>query len=232
MTKALGTKRLGRAASAGAFGLVVLAACAGGSALAQEERPENDPSIWNLDTRMWNSLMSAMGMKTGTEVGIDYRERSPLVVPPQPNLPPPESRTPKSAAWPVDPDVKRRQQANVKKPRNVYAGDIEVDGRNLTPSELNLPGGRTANPQGSNASGPNENLAPSELGYFGGLFSWKGFGFGRSGDEVATFTAEPPRMELTAPPAGYQTPSPAQPYGTTKRIEQAKPAKIEDWGNK
>ena len=228
MTTALGTKRLGRAA--GALGLVLLATCASGNALAQADKPENDPSVWNLDTRLWNGFMSAMGLQTGTEVGIDYRERSPLVVPPQPTLPQPETQGPKSAAWPVDPDAKRRQQAAARKPDKLYAGDIEVDSRNLLPSELNPPGTRGA-PTASRPPSGNESMLPSQLGYVGGLFSWMGSGFGMTkGDEVGTFTAEPPRASLTAPPVGYQTPSPAQPYGVTKRIEYGKPAKIEDWG--
>ena len=46
--------------------------------------------------------------------------------------------------------------------------------------------------------------------------------------EVGTFTTEPPRTSLIAPPAGYQTPSPAQPYGFVKRPEYQKPMKTED----
>src|SRR5262249_52374011 len=32
--------------------------------------------------------------------------------------------------------------------------------------------------------------------------------------EAAPFTGEPPREAMTAPPSGYQTPSPNYPYGT------------------
>ena len=64
-------------------------------------------------------------------------------------------------------------------------------------------------------------VAPSELGYFGGLFSGRAWGFGRPyQDETGTFTSEPPRRQLTEPPPGYQTPSAAQPYGVTRRIER------------
>ena len=38
-----------------------------------------------------------------------------------------------------------------------------------------------------------------------------------SKEEYATFEREPPRNALTAPPAGYQTPSVAQPYGINKK---------------
>ena len=59
-------------------------------------------------------------------------------------------------------------------------------------------------------------LQPSELGYFGGLFS--NFGsFGGQKEETRTFTREPPRSSLTAPPAGYQTPSTEQPYGISPK---------------
>jgi hypothetical protein len=50
---------------------------------------------------------------------------------------------------------------------------------------------------------------PSELGYKGGFWSNV---FGKD-KESARFTGEPPRVSLTDPPAGYQTPSPDQPYG-------------------
>ena len=38
--------------------------------------------------------------------------------------------------------------------------------------------------------------------------------------ETGTFTGEPARESLTAPPAGYQTPSPAQPYGIGRRTSK------------
>jgi hypothetical protein len=72
---------------------------------------------------------------------------------------------------------------------------------------------------------PGNIASPTQLGYFGGLFSGSAFGFGIGGpkEEVGVFQQEPPRTSLTAPPAGYQTPSPAQPYGVTKRYEYQKP---------
>jgi len=158
-----------------------------------------------------------------------------LVVPPQRNLPPPETAAAKNPAWPVDPDAKRRDEEAAKKKLTRRRGyDAEIEGRNLSPSELNPAGARSAGGSG----GPNpadtsgSNLLPSQLGYFGGLFSWSGFGFGLGGpkEEVGTFTAEPPRTALTAPPVGYQTPSAAQPYEMSKRIEYPKPDKFEDYG--
>jgi hypothetical protein len=46
--------------------------------------------------------------------------------------------------------------------------------------------------------------------------------------ETSTFTAEPPRDNLTAPPAGYQTPSPNQPYGLGPSQEKRKGLTFEE----
>src|SRR5262249_40943026 len=62
------------------------------------------------------------------------------------------------------------------------------------------------------SGGEATNLAPSQLGYFGGLFSWSGFGLGEK-EEYGTFKKEPPRRSLTEPPIGYPPPCPAPPSG-------------------
>jgi hypothetical protein len=228
MATSRGMTNVARAVSAAALSLAILAAGAQG---ARAEDEDNAPSIWNLDQRLWNGFMSAMGLKGNTDVGIDYRERSPLVVPPERALPPPQSAPPKSAAWPVDPETKRRQEMDaVRKTRSVRGYDPEIEGRNLNPSELGPRGGMPST--SSKAGGPsrsnNDPVAPSELGYFGGLFSGWGWGQASNRDEIGTFVAEPPRSSLVAPPVGYQTPSSEQPYGNTKRIEPYKPVKPEN----
>jgi hypothetical protein len=49
--------------------------------------------------------------------------------------------------------------------------------------------------------------------------------FGSKTDaDAAKFTGEPPRVSLTAPPPGYQTPSPEQPYGVGESKQPEKPA--------
>jgi hypothetical protein len=212
-----------------ACGLMLLAA-AQGSARAQDD-DDNQNSIWNLDTRIYQGFMSSLGLKNGSEKSIEYHERSPLVLPPTRDLPPPEAAhaTP-GPAWPVDPDQKRRKEAAVAKAKR-KAYDPDEEARNLTPSELNrgttgaVPGARPG--RNGNDDPEGSNLAPSSLGYFGGLFG-KGLGFGMPGapkDEVGTFTKEPTREALTAPPPGYQTPSPAAPYGVTKRTGYGPTAK-------
>jgi hypothetical protein len=147
------------------------------------------------------------------------------VVPPSRDLPPPEAaRVQPGPAWPVDPDQKKRKEvAAAKAKRRATPYDPDIEAGNLMPSELNRSGPSAARPGSGRTSEDPEgtSVAPSQLGYFGGLFSLKGLGFGftEPKEEVGTFTREPPRAALTAPPAGYQTPSPAAPYGVTKRIE-------------
>jgi len=208
-----------RTAWAGLLGLALVAVCAGTSARAQDDSEEAD-SIWNLDQRLLGDFLSNLGLRSGYEREIDYRERSPLVLPPSRNLPPPQTaNAAKNPAWPADPDVKRRTAAAAKRQKNVgYDPDEAL--KNLSSAELergrNAAAGNTGQPSDPSTK---DTLSPSELGYFGGMFSWKGFGFGGQREEVGTFVAEPPRTSLTAPPGGYQTPSPAQPYGVTKRAD-------------
>jgi hypothetical protein len=158
---------------------------------------------------------------------INYRERPPLVVPPNlGRLPAPEANTAvTSPAWPKDPEVvERKKRAAARK--NAPRRSSEEDDRPLTPAELEM--GRKAgagrpNPTGPQDIGSQSDRAqmPNELGYKGGLFG--GMFKDKTKSEVATFTAEPTRSELTQPPPGYRTPSASHPYGITPRQEQAKP---------
>lgn len=220
VTKSDWTTRARRIGFGGALGLAVLAAFLPAGAQAQDDDEDNKSSFWDLDKKLMNDLMRGLGFRSGNENQIEYRERSPLVIPPSRNLPPPEQAgAGRTAAWPVDPDVKRRQDKAAKR-RESKGYDPEYEQRNLTPSELNPAGanrsaGRPGTPSSMGDDG--KPMQPSELGYFGGLFS----SFGGQKDEVATFDREPPRTSLTAPPAGYQTPSAAQPYGLNKK--DAKP---------
>jgi hypothetical protein len=56
------------------------------------------------------NLMRGLGATDGSG-GINYRERSPLVVPRNLTLPPPEKRRPEATNWPKDPDVLERRAA-------------------------------------------------------------------------------------------------------------------------
>jgi hypothetical protein len=167
---------------------------------------------------------------------INYRERPPLVVPPNlGQLPKPEAGNvaATSPAWPKDPEVvERKKRAAVK--RNTPRRSSEEDDRPLTPAELEMGrkagAGRVANPTGPQdaESEGQRPVKPSELGYKGGLLG--GLFKDNSKPEVATFSSEPARSTLTMPPPGYQTPSAAHPYGLTPRRETGKPIDLSNRG--
>jgi len=181
-----------------------------GAARAQED--EDDKTF---EEKIIEGIMAGIGGTNMDNRGIDYRERSPLVVPPKLDLPPPEAAKGeiKDPNWPKDPDEARRKAAIAAR-KKAKPDPIEAS-RILTPSELNV--GRTAAPVRTNNdpvqpgnSNTNPILSPSQLG-FDGKFSNL---FGGSKAEVAPFKGEPTRDSLTQPPPGYQTPSPNFAYGT------------------
>ena len=166
---------------------------------------------------------------------INYRERPPLVVPPDTAaLPAPETgAVNNNPAWPKDPEIverARRQKAN----KNQKRRSPEEEARALTPAELDAPGRAARGSSRPNPSGPQDSegaghraLRPDELGAKGSLLG--NLFKDTTKPERATFTEEPSRTDLTQPPPGYQTPSPSQVYGIAPRKEQAKPF---DWINK
>jgi hypothetical protein len=162
-------------------------------------------------------LLEGFGLNSADDSSADihYRERAPLVIPPDHTLPPPEkaSAVP-NPAWPKDPDVTRRKRIEkMEKNRDIEAERMREENP-LQPDQL-APGPRPRGTVNRDTEGPSvlgKLMSPSELGYKGGMFGSNIF-HGKS-DDVARFTGEPPRTELTEPPPGYQTPSPDQPYGT------------------
>ncbi|HWK95095.1 MAG TPA: hypothetical protein VNR39_06705 [Pseudolabrys sp.] len=193
-------------------------------ALPARAADDGDDRPW--DSRIIGNLMEGLGLQSPNKSAIVYQERAPLVIPPSTNLPVPENASAAVAnnpAWPKDPDVVRKREAAKQARADRYKSADEKqreEQRVLSPSEM-MPGasatnrpprvGKEANPTASTWSESGDKLTPSQLGYRGGLF---GNMFGGKEDDVARFTGEPPRTALTDPPAGYQTPSPDQPYGS------------------
>lgn len=175
-----------------------------------------------FEEKLMDNLMSGLGGKKLEDGSIEYRERSPLVVPSKIDLPPPQSGKPKLAPnWPKDPDVAERAAARERAKQKRKTPEEER--MPLMPSELaqRAPKGKssqdTSSPGGNNSNAPIMML-PSQLGYVGGLFSNP---FGSKTTETEKFTSEPERTELTQPPSGYQTPSSNFAYG----VGQLKPPK-------
>jgi hypothetical protein len=160
------------------------------------------------------SIMSTLGLKApgATYAGIDYNERSPLVVPPTRDLPPPASNSaPPVANWPKDMDLARKKQTKADNSAHYQRGDYWTDdARPLLPSELDRPGAPRPSASGDGDSTANSLMSdPRDQGAKKGLFS----SVFKKDPQYATFTGEPARASLTDPPPGYQTPSPDQPYG-------------------
>jgi hypothetical protein len=180
---------------------------------ARAEDDEDDEKTF--EEKVIEGIMAGIGGTNMENRGIDYRERSPLVVPPKLELRPPESvKTEiKDPNWPKDPDEQRRKAAIAA--RKKENKDPREASRILTPAELNAvkttPGARTNNdPVQPGSSFNNPILSPSQLGYSGGFSGL----FGGNKSETAPFKGEPSRESLTQPPRGYQTPSPNFAYGT------------------
>jgi hypothetical protein len=177
-------------------------------------RAEDDEDDKTFEEKVIEGIMAGIGGTNMENKGIDYRERSPLVVPPKLDLPPPAaSAEAKAPNWPKDPDDARRKAAIAS--RKKENKDPREAARILTPAELAV--GKTATPARTDNdpvqpgnSNTNPILSPSQLGYKGGFSGL----FGGNKAEVAPFKGEPTRESLTQPPSGYQTPSPNFAYGT------------------
>jgi hypothetical protein len=214
-------KRLRRLAAAAAVALALALAWSAGSARAEDaDDDENAP----LDSRLFRQFMKDLGLRREGGAEIDFRERAPLVVPPSRDLPPPrdEADVAKTPAWPKDPDVARRKQELAAEKAKLKGNlSVEEQMRVLRPDELDKPGAgprekksADANGAGKSAEDTSRPLMPSDLGtktekIFGSIWS----SFTPAKPEQAPFTGEPPRDAMTAPPSGYQTPSPNYPYG-------------------
>jgi hypothetical protein len=178
-------------------------------------RAADDEDDKTFEEKIIEGIMAGIGGTNMENRGIDYRERSPLVVPPKLDLPPPASASAdvKAPNWPKDPDEARRKAAIAARKKE-NKDPVEAS-RILTPSELNK--GKVAatarnsdDPIQPGSQNNNPILSPSQLGYNG---SFSGL-FGGSKSETAPFKGEPTRDSLTQPPSGYQTPSPNFAYGT------------------
>jgi hypothetical protein len=184
-----------------------------GAARAQDD-DEDDKTF---EEKIIEGIMAGIGGTNMENRGIDYRERSPLVVPPKLDLPPPAAASAdvKAPNWPKDPDEARRKAAIAA--RKKENKDPREASRVLMPSELNQRGPKESSTANSDSltqpggnPGTNAILSPSQLGYNGGFSGL----FGGSKTDTAPFKGEPTRESLTQPPSGYQTPSPNFAYGT------------------
>lgn len=194
---------------------------------ADRNNAQDDEEVEDtFDTKFMKNLLSNFGLSASSSPGIDYHERSPLVVPPSLDLPPPENKSAAAdPAWPKDPDMTRQKKT---KRRMVPVNQqVEDELRPLTPAEM-TPGTKrqraesgapSVSRSSDNSEGRADVLMPSQLGHEG--FSLGSLFGGRDGKEVK-FEKEPERAALTDPPIGLRTPSPRYVYGTKGKIEASK----------
>jgi hypothetical protein len=175
--------------------------------------------------------------------GIDYRERSPLVVPPTLDLPPPAAPSAEAqiANWPKDPDERRRKAVIAAKkkssppPSRVQVTTAAAEAARpvniappVEPEQAPVPGTtRPAYASDRNGTALTDPVydQPGDL-FTGGASTIAGWGDsvglgGLFGSSKATVVVqpgtEPVREALTQPPVGYQTPSPSYAYGEQKK---------------
>ena len=200
-----------------------------GSAIAGDD---DDPEDQMPDTQLVHGIMQGLGLRHDGDA-IEYRERSPLVIPQNLNLPPPESAAAvkHSADWPVDPDAKKAKIIDKSK-RKAAAADVTERSRPLRPNEMTTSGvdAKSSSVQSSENPGTNgmNPSNPTQLGFTG--FSFDSI-FGAK-PSAATFTSEPVRSSLTDPPDGYRTPAPNQPYGVADGKQGGGPTQAYDFFTK
>jgi len=197
------------------------------------------------DNRTFSEKVSEgfYGMIRGTNMdnrGIDYRERSPLVVPPSLDLPPPVSRAKEGqvANWPKDPDERQRRAVIAAKKKEAppparirtvgtdpsqavqpinIAPPVETpqDPSTIRPDYANDRNGTARTDPVYDKAGDLFTGGASELAEKIGL---GGDLFGSSKKSVPVEPGtEPARTALTQPPVGYQTPAAGYAYTEQKR---------------
>jgi hypothetical protein len=203
------TKPVARAVLGGLLGITLIFA-AGAAAFAEDDQDED-----TIEQKIIKNIMKGMGADVDKD-RIDFRERSPLVIPPTRDLPPPQAAGQiTDPAWPKDPDkVKAVKQAKPFVNGSIATRNMESPERvPISPEALRngaIPSGKSETvtaPDPNANKDPGRNFLPTELGFngFGNLFGYKA--------EQKPFTGEPARTNLIQPPTGYQTPSPNYPYG-------------------
>ena len=210
-----GNRRVGGALKPGARLLhAVLAVALVGLLAAANPSVAAAADAGNADDSFMAKFMRTIGLKAPPDQGppdIKYSERSPLVVPPTRDLPPPVADPLPGADWPKDAASQPHRHIRSK------PSPAPASAANAAPAGGNAP---AAQPGQTTQAGPAGALppAPNPPVHARSIWNPKTW-FNR--EEYATFTGEPARDELTDPPAGYRTPSPDQPYGVGPERKKA-----------
>src|SRR3979490_1016359 len=103
------SRALTRARRLAVVGLGIGLVMTAGAARAQDD-DEDDKTF---EEKIIEGIMAGIGGTNMENRGIEYRQRSPLLVPPKLDLPPPAAASAdvKAPNWPKDPDEARRKAA-------------------------------------------------------------------------------------------------------------------------
>ena len=157
---------------------------------------------------MYESLLDMVGMGDAKESdSIQYRERSPLVVPPKLEMPSPQPRpSQKAAQWPQDQEVVRaRKKANESNARSMAKYTETNGGEKVSAEELRAgrstdkPTGPLSGPGTGCSMDPFDKWSCSPAEYWGRL----AVTVGKKDDSLLQAGVEPEREYLTQPPKGY-----------------------------
>jgi hypothetical protein len=159
---------------------------------------------------LFKNILSGAGIISDGKPEIKYRERAPLVLPPNSNgklaLPAPQaSASETNAQWPKDNDLEQ----NKVKPKAITA---KRNDNKLSLEQMEE--GRTYARPYDPSRDPTKNPA----------FENKGSLFSKDspvlkGKDTLEFKGEGERTSLIQPPTGYRTPSKNQPYGSVGQTD-------------
>ncbi|WP_376988673.1 hypothetical protein [Bosea sp. R86505] len=176
---------------------------AGGLVLAAQ------PALAQQGMLFKNLVEGVIGGRPGDD--IEYRQRPPLVVPPNSTLPRPQAlASTRNAAWPNDPDVAARR-AEAEGARSPFRSDPNL-GSSPGLSQAELRRGRTSRDTGrpvvaEEQNNYNNQIAPIQIGRELAA---------RRNQETAdqlVYGQEPARRTLSDPPVGYRKPAGTAPIG-------------------
>ncbi len=226
-------RRLGAISSGVILGLTLVTA--GAARAADDDR--------SFTERFVDGFKSTIRGATMDNRGIDYRERSPLVVPPNLDLPPPVTATtaPQVTNWPKDPDERQRKAIIAAKKKNAppVVAVAPAAAQDATPRPINIAPPvveavaptpdmiRPNHATDSNGTARTDPIydQPGDLFKGGASTAFDNIGlggfnnlFGGKKDEPSLPPGtEPSREALTQPPSGYQTPSASYPYAVESK---------------
>jgi hypothetical protein len=184
-----------------ARGLVLAAALGGLSAASTGPAYADGDGVW------FKNFLGTLGIIESERAPIEYRERPPLVVPPEIKLRPPVPREAVEAnpQWPRDPDVRaaRRRAAEERRlPTESTTRRLNSNETRLTPDELRA----TRRAGAAIPNGPEDTSRKGD----GRDSYWVRPDFlkaqGRKSDEEVLIAGEPTRRRLDQPPGGYRKP--------------------------